>query len=215
MSVTDQYVENDVIYRVLENGAADANGTLATDMFAISDIIDAMNRIQQRFLLETGMIVTRAGPIVGTVGNTTYPLPADSIRPRRVTWTDSVAGTVSTLTQLDTWELDNAGAGDWTSAPANPPIGWYENNLAQQELGITPPSAGGSLNVLYIALAATLDGSGIPFTVPDDWTPYITWGVLGELLSSDGVAFDPLRAQYCSRRLDEGIELARLVLGGS
>lgn len=217
MSVTDTYVQNDVIYRVLENGNADANGTLFTNMFGANEIVNAMNRIQQRFLLETGMIVTRAPDLAGVPSQEVYPLPIDSIRPRRITWSYGTGSgptlVTNALTQADTWEMDN-GYAAWP-ADGNPPLVWWENTLDQQLFGIGPsPNTTGILNILYVALGTALTGLGVAFVVPDDWTPYITWGTLGELLSSDGPAFDPTRAQYCSRRLDEGIELANLVLGG-
>lgn len=86
MSVTDTDAIKDLTYRLLENGNADATGAgLLTAMFSLPEIIDSMNRVQQDFLLETGMIVTRT-TIVPAVGQSKYDLPADSIRPRRVTW---------------------------------------------------------------------------------------------------------------------------------
>ncbi len=212
MSVTDTYLLNDVIYRVLENGNADANATLLTSMFSIPEIIDSANRIQQAFMLETGAIITRT-TIVGQVGKPKYDLPADSIRPRRLTWNDSSDLLTRVLTQSDTWELDT-GAGTWPS-DRDIPIAWWETTLPQQVVGLArTPTNAGTIGLLYVALATTLTGAGVALTVPDDFTPYILWGTLGELLSSDGPSFDPVRAQYCSQRFQEGIELARLILGG-
>jgi hypothetical protein len=215
--ITDAYVTNDVIYRVLENGDADANLTLLTSMFTLPEILSSMNRVQQKFLLDTGITLTRTVlPAEG--GKARYDLNPttlggnDSIRPRRLTWTDST-GAVKVLTQVDTWELDN-GLDDWPSE-AGTPVAWYENTLQQQQIGLAPtPGDVGQIGLLYVALSDALDGSGIALDVPDDWTPYIVWGTLAELLSSDGPAFDPVRASYCSQRLEEGVELARLVLGG-
>lgn len=85
MSVTDQYIANDAIYRLLENGDNDASMTLLTNMFSMQEIIDSMNRIQQQFLLETGLIVTRT-TIPAAIGQAIYDLPTDSIRPRRIAW---------------------------------------------------------------------------------------------------------------------------------
>lgn len=85
MSVTDIDILNTVIYRLLENGDANANGTCLTTMFSTQEIIDSMNRVQQQFLLETGLILTRT-TIPANVGQAVYDLPADSIRPRRVAW---------------------------------------------------------------------------------------------------------------------------------
>lgn len=212
MSVLDSYVLNDCIYRVLENGNADAAGTLLTNMFSLTEIVDSMNRVQQEFLLDTGAIVTRVA-IPGLAGTPTYNTPVDSIRPRRITWTDTSDSTVRSLTQDETWTLDH-GSPSW---PSNQdiPISWHENTNPQQTFSVAlTPINNGTINLLYVALATTLTGAGVAFTVPDDWTPYILWGTLAELLSSDGPSFDPVRAQYCSRRYQEGVEMARLVLGG-
>jgi hypothetical protein len=236
MAVTDTYVANDLIYRLLENGNADAAyPSLLSDMFTTTEIIDSMNRVQQNFLLDTGMILTRT-TLTPVVGQRTYALPADSIRPRRVTWTEDeqtgslgfgmggfgsdgfggdivTAPVTRTLTQVDTWELDT-GASDWPS-DRDVPIAWYENNLPQQTIGIAKaPLNDGTIGLLYVQLAATLTGAGVAFTIPDDWTPYILYGTLAELIGSDGPSFDPVRASYCTTRYQEGVELARLVLGG-
>jgi hypothetical protein len=86
MAVLDTDALKEITYKVLENGAADATGSgLLTSMFSIQEIIDSMNRVQQDFLLETGMIVTRTS-ITPAIGQSKYDLPSDSIRPRRVTW---------------------------------------------------------------------------------------------------------------------------------
>ena len=212
MSVLDTYVINDTIYRTLENGNADANLTLLTDMFSVQEIVDSMNRIQQAFLLETGAIITRT-TIVGQVGKPKYDLPVDSIRPRRLTWNDSSDLLTRVLTQTDTWDLDT-GAGTWP-ADRDIPIAWWETTLPQQVVALArTPTNAGTIGLLYVALATTLTGAGVALTVPDDFAPYILWGTLGELLASDGPAFDPVRAGYCSQRFNEGIELARLILGG-
>jgi len=213
MSVTDVYAANDVIYKTLENGAADAAWpSLQTPMFGSQEIIDCLNRVQQDFMLQTGMILTRT-TITASANVPLYDTPADSIRPRRIAWTDQSDSLTRTLTEADTWELDN-GLPTWNQDTGIPLV-WYESNLPQQQFGVSPtPINNGTIDFLYQALTATLDGSGILLTVPDDWSPYIVWGTLGELLSSDGQGFDPVRARYCSQRYEEGIELARIVLGG-
>lgn len=231
MSVTDQYVLNEVIYKTLENGSANANGTLLTQMLSITEIIDSMNRVQQAFMLDTGMIVKRV-VIGGAIGVNRYDLPTDSIRPRRITWITGALGygqapygaspygegstlgaDIKALTRVDTWELDN-GMNDWPS-DLDIPIAWWETTLPQQQIGIAKaPLNIGDIGLLYVALATTLTGAGITLTVPDDWSPYILYGTLNELLSSDGPSYDPVRAKYCRQRYDEGVELARLVLGG-
>ena len=214
MSVTDTYVLNDLVYKMLENGKADAAfPSMVTAMFTPQELIDTLNRVQQDFMLTTGMVITRT-PIAAQTGKALYDLPADSIRPRRLTWTGTDLQT-RVLTQSDTWELDNGDLASWQQS-RGVPIAWQENQLQQQQIGIAPlPNTNGSIGLLYVALAQTLTGLGVTFTVPDDWTPYIMYGAIADLLASDGDAYDPARAEYAQRRYDEGIELARLVLGGS
>lgn len=87
--INDTYVANDIIYRLLENGDADANillgSPLLSNQFTIAEIIGCINRVQQQFSMETGLILTQA-TIPAAVGQATYDLPIDSIRPRRVSW---------------------------------------------------------------------------------------------------------------------------------
>ena len=88
MPITDSDAVKTLTYKLLENGAADATGTaLLTNMFSITEIIDSLNRVQQDFLLETGITLTRT-TFPGVVGQGRYDLPVDSIRPYRVTWSD-------------------------------------------------------------------------------------------------------------------------------
>jgi len=219
MSVTDQYVANDVVYRTLENGAADAAyPALFTTMYTSQQIIDTLNRVQQEFLLETGLIITRT-TIVGQVGKSKYALPADSIRPRRLTWNDASDLLTRILTQDDTWDLDTGGIGTTGSvtwvADRDIPIVWWETTLPQQQVAVAfTPTNDGTIGLQYVALATTLTGTGTSLTIPDDFTPYILWGTLAEMFANDGPAFDPVRATYCRTRFDEGIELVRLILGG-
>jgi len=236
-SVTDVDLIKGAQYRLLENGNADADGvTLLTDMYTIEEMVDAIDQRQQKFLLDTGMIGART-TILATQGVTQYDLPEDNIMPRRVTWITSgassgsgygdggngeggygVGGSASgsnivVLTRVDSWELDN-GQPDWASDD-QPPIAWYDNILGQQKIGITRPNQTGTIGLLYIQLAAALTGAGVAMTIPDDWTPYVLWGALADLLNHDGSAYDPVRGKYCEQRYQEGIELARLVLKGA
>lgn len=68
-------------------------------------------------------------------------------------------------------------------------------------------------NLTLIGTAGTLAssfsfGSTIP-NVPDAFVPYLGYGVLANIFSTDGEAKDPQRAAYCQARFNEGINLAR------
>lgn len=155
--------------------------------------------------------------LVLSPNNTTYAIQVASVSGAQgviqVATPIAAIGQIRCLTEVDTWELDN-GMRNWPT-DRDVPIAWWETTLPQQQIGLAKtPSNNGTIGLLYVALAQALTGAGVAFAVPDDWTPYIMYGTLAELLSSDGPAFDPVRAGYCNQRYQEGIELARIVLGG-
>lgn len=41
--------------------------------------------------------------------------------------------------------------------------------------------------------------------IPDNLVPYIKWGVLADIYSKDGIAYNPAMAAYCEQRWSEGI----------
>lgn len=211
-TVTDSDLLKEASYHLLENGDADASSTsLLTTMFTIAQIVDAFNQRQQVFLRDTG-IVNIPSTIAATPGIANYDAPFDTIAIRRVVWSDA-NNVTHALTRSDTWELDY-GQPTWPYTTGDP-VAWYETTLPNLRFGINPPANVGQLSLWYVGLAQTLDGSGIQLLIPDDWTPYVKWGALGDLLSGDGEANDPRRADYCFQRYAEGVELARLVMTGA
>ena len=65
-------------------------------------------------------------------------------------------------------------------------------------------SAGATLNPLATA------GAGVLLGVPDDFSPYIKWGALADLLGQDGQARDVARSAYCESRWQEGLQIAKV-----
>lgn len=213
VDVTDTDLLKLMQYMLMENkGDQNADGTtLITSMFTISQLVDALDQKQQRFLKDTGCVVTQAQQ-VASAGVAAYALPGTSIAVRRVSWQE-LDGTIKALTRSDTWELDNGDAA-WPTASGTP-IAWWETTLASLRIGIArAPSTPGQLNLLIIELAQLLTGLGIHLTVPDDFTPYVLWGALADIFNAQGTGYDPVRAQWCMNRYDEGVELCRLVLRG-
>ncbi len=76
------------------------------------------------------------------------------------------------------------------------------------------PSAAGEVSLIYTGLSDLLDGTGIYFNVPDDWVPYLKYGVLADMLLKEGRGRDLLRGRYCEQRYQEGIVLAQSLLDG-
>ena len=94
---------------------------------------------------------------------------------------------------------------------------WQECTTPALKFDIAPsPDDVGQLGMLYNLLEAIVLTANVNVntTVPDEFEPYLKWGVLADMLASDGQGCDPGRAAYCEQRWQEGIELARLMLRG-
>lgn len=213
-TVTNTELVKDITYSLLENGNADATGTtLLTDMYGVQEILDVLDQKQQRFLLDTGCIVTRNTQVTAAaIGD--YALPGTTIMVRRISWQDASTNQIKTLSRADTWELDN-GLANWPTTPGVP-LAWWETVEPSLKVGIAPAPAGvGQMLQLLVELGTLLTTQGVALVLPDDWAPYVMWGALGDLLTQQGAAYDPVRGAYCLRRYDEGVELARIVLQGA
>jgi hypothetical protein len=70
------------------------------------------------------------------------------------------------------------------------------------------PTVAGNYEVLSVnAGAGLLTTAPTLLGIPDDWAWIIKWGALGDLLSRESLAKDPLRASYCDQRYQEGLGL--------
>jgi len=69
------------------------------------------------------------------------------------------------------------------------------------------------MEIIATAQGLQVDGSGIFLSVPDDYTPYLAWGVRADMLNGEYEGNDPKRAAHCESRFEEGIELARILTG--
>jgi len=208
----DTDVIKQVTYLTLENGDSDATGTtLQTTMFSISQILASLNQRQWRFLRDTGCIATRT-TIAAPAGQQRYTLPADYVDTLRLTFTPNGESTYA-LQRVDAWEIDN-GQSD-ANYSSGEPVVWNESNMPTRTLQVAPlPINSGTLGQLYVAVNAALTGLGVALTVPDIFSWAITWGVVSDLLSSDGEGLDVKRAQYAESRYDQGVELCRIMIKG-
>lgn len=56
-------------------------------------------------------------------------------------------------------------------------------------------------------------GRSKPLPIPNIFYPYVKYGVMADMLSKEGEGQDMVRAKYCEDRFQEGIELAKMMLG--
>ena len=211
-NVTDAQLINASAYKLLENDGVDAVGTYSSEMFTVTQFLNSLNARQQQFLDLTGAIITRRSqPTTPQVPR--YALPSDWIATRRLVY-ENIDGDIYALFRSDTYMLDN-GMSDWMYDFAAPTV-FSESALPTQEIEILKAANDvGTVTLTYTALAATLTGLGIKLSVPDDFTPYILYGALADLLNSDGAGKDLRRSIYCEQRFQQGVELAKLLMRGA
>lgn len=211
-TVTDLDILKACEYALLENGDANADGTaFLTSTWTPAKLTAWMNDRQNRFLKETAAIITRTTQGATALQNR-YSAPTSSVILTRLSWTNADSDTVA-LTQADAWQLDN-GNHQWQT-DAGTPIAWGQSINPTLTYDIAPaPADVGTIGILYVALGTTLTGAGVVLSVPDEWAPFVKWGVLADALAADGQGCDPERAAYCEQRFSEGVELARVMMRG-
>ena len=187
---------------------------LGTVQFTMADLVAAIQRRRDLFLRETGAVLTREVRSVTPPMTGRLTFPNDVITIRRAAWI-SAANVVIPLQRDDEWGM-NQYLPTWPSLSVDPAQTWP----TAFSIGVTPPltvqvappiTNPGSLDLLSVLLGATL-GVSLPTStllgMPDDWTWVVKFGALSDLLSLQGVAFDPDRAAYCEARWQHGIKLA-------
>lgn len=211
-NVTDQQILSLLQLATLEPD--DAGATWPSGMWSQADVLQYLNNILRDFMHRTG-IVSAISFITGSPGTGEYDLPQDMIDLRRIAWRAGPGGTgYVELYATDTFQQDQ-NQNDWPQNSQQVPTAYLLNLLASLTVRVTPiPNDVGEAEITTTPLGATADGSGIPLSIPDDWTPYIAWGVLGEMFAKEGEASDPERAEYCRERYEEGVELARFMASG-
>lgn len=211
-NVTDQNIMSLLQLMTLEPDTAGA--TWPSGMWTQAEIVQYINDVQRDFLSRSG-ITCAISFFTGLSGQARYNLDQSIIDLRRIAWRQGPAGTSYVeLARVDNWEMD-FGTDGWDQQSSDVPSRYMTDLTPSLTVQVQPtPDDIGEAELTAITLGTSVDGSGIDLSVPDDWTPYIDWGVLAKMFSKEGEAQDPDRAEYCSSRYEEGIALGRLLVEG-
>jgi len=203
---TDQLTELGLILH--EDPVAWSNG-----LWTLAEVLGYFNQRQYRFLKETQILVSWTTiPWVPAVPE--QPLPDDWIVSVAAAWRDFASNTSTVLPSSDQFETDHLNRLAMTT-PVRKPQAYRDSDVETLTIAVAPPPIRpGALELLYVALSDLLDGTGVYFTVPDEWVPYLKYGVLADMLGKDGRGQDLLRARYAEQRYTEGIVLAQALLEG-
>lgn len=210
-TVLDQELVGSIQYSLLEPKSP----TIWTGsaQFSMALVAQALQRRRDQFLLDTGCVITRHSPIPNAPGvidpaaEGAAAIDQQIIDIRRAAWSDGTR--TSPLWATSNWALRGRSA-TWNLEPGVPQT-YAFNQYAPAILQLAPPNAvGGTLDLLTVDTGATLDpASGVLMGVPDDFTPFVRWGALADLLSADGPGRDFARAGHCESMYQLGVQAAK------
>lgn len=212
-NVLDQDLVGAIQYALLE--PKNVSGWPGSTQFSLALVTQALQRRRDQFLLDTGCVATRHAPIPAAPGvidpadGGEVPIDQQIIDIRRAAWTTSDGSKTSPLMSASNWSLRGFSA-TWNLSPGLPRTYAY-NQYAPSILQLGPPNADtGTLDLLTVDTGAALDPTvGILVGVPDDYTPFIKWGALADLLSADGPGRDFARASHCESMYQLGVEAVK------
>ena len=209
MAVTDRQLLESIQYTVIE--PADLGATWPSGLWTLAEILAYANQRQYRFMKDTGLIVTSASITANTGAGNLFDLPTTWISTYRAAWKQS--GAYRTLHRSDTWEADN-GIPTWEVTTGTPKL-YLDSDTPTLKIQVAPaPDTNGTIEILYVALTTALTQTpAVNLTIPDEFAPYMKYGILADMLSKIGRGQDLERAAYCEERWAEGIALAQLLVG--
>lgn len=183
-----------------------------SSQFALTDLVQAIQRRRDQFLVETSSVVVNTPvPVISPPPDGRIALSELVVTLRRAAWI-TVDGAITPLFRDDEWSA-NAYQPAWVQTPAATPrvisVGVTPPLYAQV---IPPPLDSGVLDLCIVqrgaALGLTLDTTPTPLGIPNDWAWVVVFGALADLLNRDGLALDPGRGAYAEARWTQGIALA-------
>ena len=210
--VTDRNLINSIQYHFQEAITTNwPGGWTGTDMFTMDDLSHALQKRRNKFLAETGVLVTRTVEPTGVpVGGRIFT--EDTIIDIRRLARLNSSGVYDNLWRVDEQEL-TAASQTWSTPVAQDPANFSILSAPPLTIQLSPaPTDDALMDILTISTGPDF----IPVTmatvvgVPDDMTWIVKWGAMADLLQADGPAQDLERAAYCEQRYQHGVHLARI-----
>lgn len=198
-TVVDRDLITLIEYQLMEPPTPDA--WTGSDMFTLPDVISALTHYRDRFLSNTGCVVTRTTAVIAPTATYSFPDTVTSLR--RVAWADS-SNYYYQLSTSDDGMLTALNPLWGQTAPA-PPTSYATLTTPNLHLLLYPPTpTAGTLDMITVNTGAVLDPTanattGTLIGIPDDYAWGVRFGALAELLDRDGPARDPARADLCLR----------------
>lgn len=179
-----------------------------TDMFDLTQAADSLTRRTNQFLLETSCTLSTSQQTAAAASR--IALDDTVIDVRHANWQDQ-SGTWTSMWEEDEWSIDAAANSAAAQAAQPAPTIYSVTETPVLSLRVAPtPQNAGTLELVTISAAPNFDPpSGATVPIPDDFCWVVKWGMLADMLSSEGQASDAQRMKYCQARYQEGIIAAR------
>ncbi len=205
-TLTAQDIVTRIQYHLMENagGVVDGSVWVGTETFTLTDLFNAVYRRVNRFLDETGQIVTQSQVSV-TSGNGRVDIPTEWIDVRRAGWI-TPEGSHNVLWRTSEYVADSQ-FNDWNLSIGRPGAYTVAVTPAKVLQLLPPPDDVGMLDLITVNSLTT---EGV-LNIFNDFGWVIKWGAIADLLGQDGEARDPDRSQFAEQRWDEGIQLAKIM----
>ena len=199
----------------------DGGQTLATNQFAIQQLVNAIQQSSLDFQRDTGIVTCHAGfqgdtnsAIGVTPGTEQVPLPQDCVDVRRLAWiaydvqNPVEVVSITELPRQDSFALDllnpaweNTLGQPYTADESLPPIPAV--NISNQ------PSDIGALDVLYTPVPTALSNTGVPLSFPPDCAVGVYFRALQLLFSLQGEGADDARARWAGTMYGLCVQLTK------
>lgn len=205
-TITAQQLVAKIQYHLMENagGVVDGSTWVGTECFTLADFQNAVYRRVNRFLEETGQIITHSQVSVAS-GSGRIAIPSDWIDIRRAGWI-TPEGSNNVLWRTSEYVMDSQ-FNDWNVSPGRPEVySLAVTKLLEMQIA-PPPDDIGTLDLLTVTSLTT---EGV-LNIFNDFGWVIKWGAIADLLGQDGEARDADRSEYAEQRWNEGIQLAKIM----
>jgi hypothetical protein len=208
VSVTDRQLLADLQRLTLEP-TVDDGLTWAGNFWTLSEILGYSNQRQQRFIADTCLVGGHYA--FNTNPQEVQVFDDEVVFIHHAIYEDNL-GVCAPVDPIGRTSADLAIPAWQTSTDR--PLGYLLEQTGTLQLSLVPPpTTAGRLHLFCVVLADVLDRTGVYLNIPDEWTPYLLFGVLAEMFGKPGSAQDEPRRAYCEERYEEGVQAARAVVG--
>lgn len=180
-------------------------GTGLSSQFPITSIILACVRGLNRFRMDAGLPLAVFQQSVSAAPAARFFVDENNIWLRHAYWQDTPSGAWSPLRPTDAWAQD-AYNPLWTLEPAIP-FAFSQSVTRPLEVQLFPPPVNDG--VIEWLTAQSESTSTSLLGIPDEYAHAVKYAALSDLFTMDGESFDPERAQYCDRRYEQTVDIAR------